>query len=51
MLPIVIGMIGDRKNGVCLPLHGQKASSPYTAISAMLDSNRDSMYKPTGDDR
>ena len=30
--------IGDRKDGVCLPLHGQKSSSSDAAISAMLDS-------------
>ena len=31
-------VIGDRKDGICLHLNGQKSSSPYTAISAMLDS-------------
>ena len=30
-------LIGDRKDGVCLRLPGQKSSSPYAAISAMLE--------------
>ena len=30
--------IGDRKDCICLRLRGQKSSSPYTAISALLDS-------------
>ena len=29
--------IGDRKDSVSLRLYGQKLSSPYAAISAMLD--------------
>ena len=30
-------IIGDCKDSVCLTLYGQKLSSPYAAISAMLD--------------
>ena len=30
--------IGDRKYGICLRLHGQKSSSPYAVISALVDS-------------
>ena len=30
--------IGDRKDNVCLHIDGQNSSSPYAAISAMLDS-------------
>ena len=31
-------IIGNRKDDVCLRLHGQNSSSPSAAISAMLDS-------------
>ena len=30
--------IGDRKDSVCLPLHGHNSSRPYAAIPAMLES-------------
>ena len=29
--------LGNRRDGICLRLHGQKSGRPYAAISAMLD--------------
>ena len=32
-------IIGNRKDSICFHLHGQNSSSPYAAISAVLDSD------------